>query len=86
MSEVRSFSQSDVLYSTDRQRAYTVTGARPFYDLTNPVIYQRDEATITPIEEDAKALPIEDAKALPTRRKPRISGEVKQTSHRLNKS
>lgn len=23
-----------------------VTGARPFYDLTNPVIYQRDEAVV----------------------------------------
>lgn len=25
----------------------TVTGARPFYDLTNPVIFQRDEATVS---------------------------------------
>jgi hypothetical protein len=23
-----------------------VTGARPFYDLTNPVIFQRDEAIV----------------------------------------
>lgn len=29
-----------------------VSGARPFYDLTNPVITQRDEATVTDAEED----------------------------------
>lgn len=23
-----------------------VTGARPFYDLTNPIVYHRDEATV----------------------------------------
>ncbi|GAA5941573.1 Rgp1p [Sporobolomyces koalae] len=34
-----------------------VTGARPFYDLTNPVIYQRDEATVTAIEDETKLPP-----------------------------
>ncbi|GAA5927422.1 hypothetical protein JCM1841_000467 [Sporobolomyces salmonicolor] len=37
-----------------------VTGARPFYDLTNPIIYQRDEATTGAAEDDVK---------VPTRRK-----------------
>ncbi|GAA5905540.1 hypothetical protein JCM5296_000389 [Sporobolomyces johnsonii] len=37
-----------------------VTGARPFYDLTNPIIYQRDEATTGAEEDDVK---------VPTRRK-----------------
>lgn len=45
----------------------TVTGARPFYDLTNPVIYQRDEATISTLEKDAKIAP--------ARRQPRKSGK-----------
>ena len=31
---------------TDQNRYPVVTGARPFYDLTNPVIYQRDEAIV----------------------------------------
>lgn len=35
----------------------TVTGARPFYDLTNPVIYQRDEAIVKD-ETDEKAGPL----------------------------
>ncbi|SCV71493.1 BQ2448_3081 [Microbotryum intermedium] len=26
-----------------------VTGARPFYDLTNPIVYHRDEATVQPV-------------------------------------
>ncbi|GAA5906895.1 uncharacterized protein JCM6883_005721 [Sporobolomyces salmoneus] len=34
-----------------------VTGARPFYDLTNPVIYQRDEANISAIDDDSKITP-----------------------------
>ena len=32
-----------------------MTGARPFYDLTNPVIFQRDEATTADVD-DRKAL------------------------------
>ena len=35
----------------------SVTGARPFYDLTNPVIYQRDEATVSPIDDETKVAP-----------------------------
>ena len=30
---------------------HAVTGARPFYDLTNPVVWYRDEATSTEVEE-----------------------------------
>ncbi|GAA6063717.1 hypothetical protein JCM10212_001828 [Sporobolomyces blumeae] len=43
-----------------------VTGARPFYDLTNPVIYQRDEAMICPVESP-------DSHLVSTKRKPRPS-------------
>jgi len=31
---------------------FAVTGARPFYDLTNPIIYHRDEATVSLADED----------------------------------
>ncbi|GAA5975307.1 hypothetical protein JCM5350_006423 [Sporobolomyces pararoseus] len=34
-----------------------MTGARPFYDLTNPVIYQRDEATVSPLDDETKVAP-----------------------------
>ncbi|GAA5833767.1 hypothetical protein JCM3766R1_000093 [Sporobolomyces carnicolor] len=34
-----------------------VTGARPFYDLTNPVIYQRDEAIVSPVDDETKVAP-----------------------------
>lgn len=30
---------------------YLVTGARPFYDLTNPIVYHRDEATTADVDE-----------------------------------
>lgn len=33
-----------------------MTGARPFYDLTNPVIFQRDEATT--VDTDNPKVPI----------------------------
>ena len=35
----------------------TVTGARPFYDLTNPVVYHRDEAIVAVVGADKKPTP-----------------------------
>ncbi|GAA5898453.1 hypothetical protein JCM6882_007779 [Rhodosporidiobolus microsporus] len=41
-----------------------VTGARPFYDLTNPIIFQRDEATA--IDVDNPKVPIRKVRRLDT--------------------
>ncbi|GAA5823189.1 hypothetical protein JCM11251_007517 [Rhodosporidiobolus azoricus] len=41
-----------------------VTGARPFYDLTNPIIYQRDEATA--IDVDNPKVPIRKVRRIDT--------------------
>ena len=47
-----------------------MTGARPFYDLTNPVIYQRDEAIVSPVDDETKVAP--------ARRKTVKSGQFEQ--------
>lgn len=51
---------------------HAVTGARPFYDLTNPVIYQRDEAIVKDEVEKKGSLP--SAKLL------RRAGQSRSTS------
>lgn len=45
-----SASERGVEQSADAN-SIAVTGARPFYDLTNPVIFQRDEAITADVQD-----------------------------------
>jgi len=51
MSEVSSVSSFLSLSDLTLPLPSIVTGARPFYDLTNPIVYHRDEATIADVDE-----------------------------------